>query len=175
METEQNLYKHIRFIFYSHKQCIYNKFSTKTYGMEAQLVVNNAEKKNKSVLLPGTLFVCDCTRRWINQYWKLLLVWISSRICCSSSSSNRPSKLQEGRRKEVSSGNPLIMNHIDVNRNDVFMKVYSLNHTAKLQKSLSYTTVWFVPGYERFCFFCSFRTQISQTGQLKLMKFLLQQ
>lgn len=28
-----------------------------------------------------------------SQYWKLLLVWMSSRICCSSSSSNRPSKL----------------------------------------------------------------------------------
>lgn len=29
-----------------------------------------------------------------SQYWKLLLVWMSSRICCSSSSSNRPSKLK---------------------------------------------------------------------------------
>lgn len=29
-----------------------------------------------------------------SQYWKLLLVWMSSRICCSSSSSKRPSKLK---------------------------------------------------------------------------------
>lgn len=29
------------------------------------------------------------------QYWKLRLVWMSSRICCSSSSSNRPSTLMK--------------------------------------------------------------------------------
>lgn len=32
-----------------------------------------------------------------SQYWKLLLVWMSSRICCSSSSSKRPSRLERDR------------------------------------------------------------------------------
>lgn len=59
--------------------------------LESSLPNINAGLHNKNNKPPGR--VLSWSR---SQYWKLLLVWMSSRICCSSSSSKRPSKLSTG-------------------------------------------------------------------------------
>lgn len=76
------------------------------YPKEAQ-VSSAIDFLCKSALDPGPVALCwgcDVAPPAAvvsgDQYWKLRLVWMSSRICCSSSSSNRPSRLQEGKQKK---------------------------------------------------------------------------
>lgn len=79
------------------------------------------------------------------QYWKLRLVWISSRICRSSSSSNRPSRLRE------------------------IKQVFRYKNQLRYQWRLD------VPGNERFGLFGAFRAQISQSCQFKFVQLFLHQ